>query len=99
MNSYVIITNNNENEVTEWIKEVSSKFKECDELIFWDNLSTDNSVAKIIETMGMLWRDEEHFKFYISSKKEPISTIKKKAFSICKGKHILIGGKKDAKNK
>ena len=34
MTSYVIITNNNENEVIRWIKEVSSKFKNVMNLSF-----------------------------------------------------------------
>ena len=72
--SYIIYTNNSENEIEEYI----SKFNElwsndADELIIIDDLSEDQTVPKIVGMIGLFFKDEEHFKFYINRSKNIFS--------------------------
>ncbi len=93
MNSYILITNNSEN----YIKDVLCSLlplKDNEELIIFDNLSEDNTVPIIVETMGILWIDEKkRYKFYINKKKEEYEIIKDKALSLANGKVFIIDKK------
>ena len=95
--SYVIYTNNSESKIEEYI----CKFNEMwdndeDELIIIDDLSEDQTVPKIVGMIGLFFRDEEHFKFYINrpkkGKKKSIEMAKKLATNRHK---VVIGGKDD----
>lgn len=92
--SYIIYTNNSEDKVEGYI----NKFKELwnddeDELIIIDDLSEDQTVPIIVGTIGLFFKDEEHFKFYINKpKKGKIKSIKM-AKNIAKHWHkVIIGG-------
>lgn len=93
MKSFIVITDNSES----YIKDVLCSLlplEENEELIIFDNHSTDNSVPNIISTMGVLWIDkEQRYKFYINKKKEDYEIIKNKALSIAKGKPFIIDKK------
>lgn len=92
--SYIIYTNNSEEKITKYI----DKFKELwtndeDELIIIDDLSEDQTVPIIVGTIGLFFKDEEHFKFYINKPKkgrtESIAMAKKIASHWHK---VVIGG-------
>lgn len=108
MKSFIVITENSES----YIKEVLCSLlplQEDEELIIFDNHSTDNTVPNIIETMGILWADKKNrYKFYINKKKEDYEIVKNKVLSITKGTSFIIDKKekfnisevlKDVKNK
>jgi glycosyltransferase involved in cell wall biosynthesis len=92
--SYIIYTNNSEKEITEYI----NKFKELwnndeDELIIVDDLSEDQTVPIIIETVGLFFKDEEHFKFYINRPKKGKNKSIAMAKEIATNRHkVIIGG-------
>lgn len=91
MNSYIVITNNSESYIHDVLWSLLP-LQENEELIIFDNLSSDNTVPNIVATMGSLWLDDK-YKFYINNKKEDIETIKNKALSIAKGKAFIIDKK------
>lgn len=93
MKSYLIITNNNEKNVEELLLKVLPIDEEKEQLIIFDNLSTDNTVPIIVATVGLNFIDEENYKFYINKKKEKIKDIVKKAKKIAKGKIIRVNNK------
>lgn len=92
--SYIIYTNDSENKIEECI----NKFKELwsndeDELIIIDDLSKDQTVPIIVGTIGLFFKDEEHFKFYINNpKKGKIKSIEM-ARKLSQNEHkVIIGG-------
>lgn len=93
--SYIIYTNNSENEIEEYI----SKFNELwnndeDELIIIDDLSEDQTVPKIVGMIGLFFKDEEHFKFYINHPKKGKKESIKMAKKLANNRHkVIIGGK------
>ncbi len=92
--SYIIYTNNSENKIEEYI----NKFKELwsndeDELIIIDDLSEDQTVPIIVGMIGLFFKDEEHFKFYINTPKKGKLKSIKMAKKIAKHKQkVIIGG-------
>lgn len=108
MKSFIIVTDNSE----KYIKEVLYSLlplQENEEIIIFDNHSTDNTVPNIIAAMGILWADKKsRYRFYINKKKENYEIVKNKALSIAKGMPFIIEQKerfdisevlKDVKNK
>ena len=92
--TYIIYTNNSEEKIEEYI----NKFKELwsndeDELIIIDDLSKDQTVPIIIGMIGLFFRDEEHFKFYINSpKKGKTKSIKMAKKLATHRQKVIIGG-------
>ena len=93
MKSYLIITNNSEKTVEDLLLKVLPIDEEKEQLIIFDNLSTDNTVPIIVSTVGLNFIDEENYKFYINKKKEKIKDIVEKAKKIAKGKIIRVNNK------
>lgn len=93
MKSYLIITNNSEKAVEDLLLKVLPIDEEKEQLIIFDNLSTDNTVPIIVSTVGLNFIDEENYKFYINKKKEKVKDIIEKAKKIAKGKIIRVNNK------
>ena len=93
MKSFIVISDNSE----DYIHDVLCSLLPLDkneELIIFDNHSTDNTVPEVISTMGILWIDKEkRYKFYINKKKEDYEIVKNKALSIAKGTPFIIDKK------
>lgn len=94
MTSYILITENSENYIEDVLYNLLP-LNDNEELIIFDNHSTDDTVPKIISMMGVLWIDKgKKYKFYINKKKEEYEVVKNKALSIAKGEPIIIEKKK-----
>ena len=92
MKSYIVITDNSEKYIHDVLCSLLP-LSDNEELIIFDNHSTDETVPIIVGTMGILWI-EEGYKFYINTKKCTYEETKQKALSIAKGKPIIIEEKK-----
>lgn len=94
MKTYIVVTDNCES----YIKDVLNSLlplMDDEELIIFDNHSTDETVPIIVGVMRDLWLDaSQRYKFYINTKKETIESTIKKAKSIANGKPIVIDKKK-----
>ena len=90
MTSYIVYSRNDEKKITTTLESVLDRLKEDDQLIIFDNHSTDQSVPLIIQTIGIRFKDEERFKFYIMMKKEPRKNVINKAKSIAKYETLVI---------
>lgn len=92
--SYIIYTNNSEEIISDYLE----KFKEMwsndeDELIIVDDLSEDQTVPIIVGTIGLFFKDEEHFKFYINKPKKGKTKSIAMAKKIATNWHkVIIGG-------
>lgn len=92
--SYIIYTNNSEQEIENYI----NKFKELwsndeDELIIVDDLSEDQTVPIIVGMIGLFFKDEEHFKFYINKPKKGKTKSIRMAKKLASNWHkVIIGG-------
>lgn len=92
--SYIIYTNNSEEKIENYI----NKFKELwsndeDELIIIDDLSKDQTVPIIVGMIGLFFKDEKHFKFYINTNKKGKTKSIKMAKKLATNRHkIVIGG-------
>ena len=92
--SFIVYTNNSEKYIAKVLKSILEQIDETqEELIIIDDLSTDNTVPEIVNTIGLNFTDEEHYKFYINSYK------KGKCESIKMGKQIAKGDFKFIINK
>jgi len=92
--SYIIYTNNSEKKIEEYI----NKFKKFwqndeDELIIVDDMSQDQTVPIIVSTIGLFFKDEEHFKFYINNTKKGRTKSIQMAKKIATNRQkVIIGG-------
>lgn len=92
--SYIIYTNNSEKEIEKYI----NKFRELwsndeDELIIIDDLSEDQTVPIIVGMIGLFFKDEEHFKFYINKPKKGKTKSIQMAKKLATNWHkVIIGG-------
>ena len=109
MKSFIVITDESESYIHDVLCSLLPLEKE-EELIIFDNHSTDETVPNIISTIDpMMWLDEEQrYKFYINKTKENNDVIKEKVLKVTKGEPIFIDKKErfeisevlnDAKNK
>ena len=65
--SLIIYTNNSEKYIEKVLQSILEQIDETqEELIIVDDLSTDNTVPIIVNTIGVNFTDEEHYKFYIN---------------------------------
>lgn len=93
MKSFIVISDNSDKYIHDVLCSLLP-LEEDEELIIFDNLSTDNTVPEVISTMGALWIDKnQRYKFYINKQKEDYDVIKNKALSIAKGTPIIIDKK------
>lgn len=92
--SYIVYTNNSQKYIDKLLQSILDKIDETEEqLVIIDDISTDDTVPKIVNTIGLNFTDEEHYKFYINNEK-----IGKRA-SIEKAKKIATGDFKFIINK
>lgn len=92
--SYIVYTNNSEKYIAKLLQSILEQIDETqEELIIIDDLSRDETVPNIVNTIGLNFTDEEHYKFYINQ--EPIG----KKSSIEKAKKIATGNFKFIINK
>lgn len=89
--SYIVYTNNSEKEIKKYI----DKFMELwsndeDELIIIDDLSGDQTVPIIVGMIGLFFKDEEHFKFYINNPKKGKTDSIKMAKKLANNKRKVI---------
>jgi len=98
--SLIVYTYNSEKYIGKLLKSILEQIDETEqELIIVDDLSTDNTVPIIVDTIGLNFIDEEHYKFYINSaqkgKRKSVEMAKKIAlgdfkFIINKRKRVKI---------
>jgi len=92
--SYILYTNNSEKYITKLLQSILDQIDETqEELIIIDDMSKDNTVPYIVNTIGLNFTDTEHYKFYINTPK------KGKQASIEMGKKIAKGDFKFIINK
>lgn len=92
--SYIIYTNNSENKIIEYIEKFKKLWQnDDDELIIIDDMSEDQTVPIIVGTIGLFFKDEKHFKFYINRpQKGKVKSIQM-AKKIAQNWHkVIIGG-------
>lgn len=88
MKSYILITDNSEDSVAKMLNEVI-ELKENEELIIFDNKSTDNTVSIIVSLIGTKFTDNR-YKFYINLTRQSYEELKEKALSIAIYEPIII---------
>lgn len=92
--SFIVYTNNSEKYIEKLLQSILEQIDETQEqLVIIDDLSTDNTVPFIVNTIGLNFIDEEHYKFYINQER-----VGKRA-SIEKAKKIATGDFKFIINK
>ena len=100
MISLIIYTHNSDKYIGRLLESIMEQMDETKyEIIIVDDLSTDNTIPIIVQTIGYFFTDEEHYKLYINSKpkgkKESVEMAKKIAtgdfkFIINKKKRIKL---------
>lgn len=92
--SFIIYTNNSEKYIGRLLHSIVDQLDdEHEQIVIVDDLSTDQTVNIIINELGYLLTDEEHYKFYINR------PVKGKRKSIEMGKKIASGDFKFIVNK
>lgn len=92
--SLIVYTCNSEKYIEKLLKSILEQIDETEEqLIIVDDLSKDNTVPLIVNTIGLNFVDEEHYKFYINN------PVKGKKASIEMAKKIATGNFKFIVNK
>ena len=98
--SLIVYTNNSEKYIGKLIESIMEQLDETkEELIIVDDLSTDNTIPIIVNTIGYFFTDEDHYKLFINTvpkgKKDSIEMAKK----IAKGDFKFIINKRKRINK
>ena len=92
--SFIVYTRNSEKYIAKLLKSIIEQIDETEEeLIIVDDLSTDNTVPEIVNSVGLNFTDEKHYKFYINT------PVKGKRASIEMAKKIATGDFKFIINK
>ena len=97
MTSYIVYTDNSEKTIGFILSKILPLNKN-EKLILFDNRSTDETVPIIVNMVGILFTEEEQYKFYINSKKETKEDTLKKALTIAEGEVIIIDGEEEEEN-
>ena len=97
MTSYIVYTDNSEKTIGFILSKILPLNKN-EKLILFDNRSIDETVPIIINMVGILFTEEEQYKFYINSKKETKKDTLKKALTIAEGEVIIIDGEEEEEN-
>lgn len=93
--SYIVYTNNSQRYIQRLLQSILEQIDDTkDELIIIDDLSTDNTVPYIVNTIGLNFTDEEHYKFYINQKPKGKRDSVKMGKQIAKGDFKFIINKK-----
>lgn len=93
--SYIVYTNNSQKYIERLLKSILEQIDETkEELIIIDDLSTDNTVPLIVNTIGLNFTDEEHYKFYINQERIGKRASIEKFKKIAKGDYKFIVNKK-----
>lgn len=93
--SFIIYTNNSGKYIAKLLQSILEQIDETqEELIIVDDLSTDNTVPEIVNTIGLNFTDEEHYKFYINSPKKGKRDSIEMAKKIARGDFKFIINKK-----
>lgn len=89
--SYLIYTCNSEKAIKRVLPYLVNNLNdENEQIIIIDDLSEDNTVPIIVETINYMFEDEEHYKFYINTKKEGKRKSIKKAKKIATGEEVIV---------
>lgn len=93
--SYIVYTNNSQKYIERLLKSILEQIDETkEELIIVDDLSEDNTVPLIVNTIGLNFTDEEHYKFYINQERIGKRASIEKFKKIAKGDFKFIVNKK-----
>lgn len=93
--SYIVYTNNSQRYIQRLLQSILEQIDDTkDELIIIDDLSTDNTVPYIVNTIGLNFTDEEHYKFYINQQPKGKRDSVKMGKQIAKGDFKFIINKK-----
>ena len=92
--SYIVYCNNSQKYIERLLKSILEQIDDEEELIIIDDLSTDNTVPLIVNTIGLNFTDEEHYKFYINQERIGKRASIEKFKKIAKGDYKFIVNKK-----
>ena len=93
--SLILYTNNSQKYIERLLKSILEQIDETkEELIIIDDCSTDNTVPLIVNTIGLNFTDEEHYKFYINMQRKGKCESVKMGKQVAKGDFKFIINKK-----
>ena len=89
--SYILYTCNSEKAIKRVLPYLVDKLDDKNEqIVIIDDMSEDETVPLIVGYIGYLFEDEEHYKFYINTKKEGKRKSIKKAMKIATGEEKVV---------
>lgn len=89
--SYILYTCNSEKAIKRVLPYLVQNLNEKEEqIVIIDDMSEDQTVPLIVGYIGYMFEDEEHYKFYINTKKEGKRKSIKKALKIASGEDKVI---------
>ena len=93
--SYILYTNNSQKYIERLLKSILEQIDETKEqLIIIDDCSTDDTIPLIVNTIGLNFTDEEHYKLYINMQPKGKCESVKMGKQIAKGDFKFIINKK-----
>ena len=88
--SYILYTCNSEKAIKRVLPYLLDNIKDNEQIVIVDDLSEDETVPLIVGYINYLFDDEEHYKFYINTKKEGKRKSIKKAYKIASGEEKVV---------